>query len=857
MEIPLKSRPKVSTVDLVDDSKFNINPHAETMKPTPSAAIAITREPRTYLYHTETAVDDGDDIAHNNPKKYILARTYSESEANNFDEETGHRLFDDGKIRPTMSRTRSSQVEISELASKIYSRSHNEYIDNDIGALVGLEDEYIPGLDFGDMVYKWNHSDSDTNVTGMYYKDGNFADSQTTTASNTPLSRDASFLDLNKLHAQVAPQPIKLRNPLQHSRYSASKLSDYLRMKNQFTGAAALIPERGDSTSTVIEQTSDYPAKHKKLKSSSTLVSSAGNINYESILNSLPPNFNELPYSQRKKLVKSFSESIDYSQFSLFAKNYLSEGSSKASKSGSSIGTGNFTRRSRVSSSNTIAGRLLLSSSVDLQKLQDVPPKENVDERGAMVLGHKLGKIIGFGAWGTIRECVGAHGEMRAIKIVKSTRDFDSGSPKKSGGLDVLSNGSQSHIHQKHNPKILQVFKKEIQIWKQLHHSNILPLLQYLETEDSIFCITDRIFGGTLFEVVTNWGVYNSGCNNNVGDVHFLVESQVKRLRQTAEFTRQIVDALLYMHEELGIIHGDLKLENVLVDNLDKNNIKMVLCDFGMSRVYTTRLSRRSSRSSVPRDRDFDDAELMMRSKSSTADLRKPYKGGDSHRTRFLFTDDSKIGISNYFRAHGPALQSIDLTPTQSNDSLAFFHEMKTKEKLYVAEGIESNLPHSHIGSLPYASPELLLPSPPPLGPSADIWALGVLMWTMVVGKLPFQHPYEPRLRAMIASGKFNDDDLKKACLLMWVMSEKDDNELDVEGNAGIVTGKSFLTAAALDQTRDEQIDRLYHSWMRHNKKEFKWMYDVVRGCLEVNITKRWDLEMVHNSLRNYRDETR
>lgn len=856
MDIPLKSRPKVSTVDLVDDSKFNLPSDLEAVsKPIATAsAIAITRKPRTYLLEPENAInDDENNIIHSNPKKYKLTRTYSESETNNFDEETGHRLFDDGKIRPKMSRTNSSKAEIIELAPKIYSRSHNEYIDHDMGALVGLEDEYIPGLDFSDMVYKWNSNNSDQNIAGL------FTDSQATTASNTPLSRDASYLDLNQLHAQVSPQPIKLRNQLQHNRFSVSKLSDYLKMKNQPPAPTALIPERVDSTSTVIEPSSDYPNKHKKLKGSAAMVTSPGNVHYEAILNSLPSNFNELPYSQRKKLVKSFSESIDYSQFSLFAKNYLSEkvslASSRASKSGSSIGTGNFTRRSRVSSSNTIAGRLLLSSSVDLHKLQDAPPKENVDEKGAMVLGHKLGKIIGFGAWGTIRECVGVNGEIRAIKIVKSTRDFESGSPKKSGGLEALSNSSSSHIHHKHNPKILQVFKKEIQIWKQLHHSNILPLLKYLETEDAIFCITDRIFGGTLFEVVTNWGVYNSGCSNTLGDIQFLMEDQINRLRQTAEFTRQIVDALLYMHEELGIIHGDLKLENVLVDDLDKNNVKMILCDFGMSRVYTTRLSRRSSRSSAPRDRDFGDSELMMRSKSSTADLRKPYKGGDTHRTRFLFTDDSKIGISNYFRAHGPSLQSIDLTPTQSNDSLAFFHEMKTKEKLYVAEGIESNLPHSHIGSLPYASPELLLPSPPPLGPSADIWALGVLMWTMVVGKLPFQHPYEPRLRAMITAGKYNEDDLKKACLLMWIMSEKEESELDPDENAGIVTGKSFLSAAAIDQARDEQIDRLYHSWMRHDKNEFRWMYETISGCLEANITKRWDLEMINGALQKYKSQ--
>ena len=66
------------------------------------------------------------------------------------------------------------------------------------------------------------------------------------------------------------------------------------------------------------------------VKQKSAIDPITGDVNYELIINSLPQNFNELPYSQRKKLVKSFSESIDYSQFSLFAKNYL--GSSVGSR---------------------------------------------------------------------------------------------------------------------------------------------------------------------------------------------------------------------------------------------------------------------------------------------------------------------------------------------------------------------------------------------------------------------------------------------------------------------------------------------------------------------------------------------
>ena len=98
----------------------------------------------------------------------------------------------------------------------------------------------------------------------------------------------------------------------------------------------------------------------KARKKKSAIDPITGEVNYELIINSLPPNFNDMPYSQRKKLVKSFSESIDYSQFSLFAKNYLgsSVGSAKTLK-GSSSGTGiasassSLSRRNRVESQYT------------------------------------------------------------------------------------------------------------------------------------------------------------------------------------------------------------------------------------------------------------------------------------------------------------------------------------------------------------------------------------------------------------------------------------------------------------------------------------------------------------------------
>lgn len=700
---------------------------------------------------------------------YKLTRTYSETETNNFDADTGHRLFDDGRIRARPSRTVSPTrpaYSNSSSSSKLYSRSHNEYIDGDTSALVGLEDEYIPGLDFSDVLHHWTRASSE---------------------NSTPVSRENLYLDLNKLHAKVAPQPIQFRPHPFHKTHFAPKEQSEL---------------------------AEDPLKKKHKGSPSVVDPITGEVDFGAVLASLPSNFSDLPYSQRKKVVKLFSESIDYTQFSNFAKSHLSDrfslglGRTNRSENNSFTHNGSFTRKSRRNSANTVAGRLLaLSLSSDLKKL-DKAPKVNVDEKGAIVLGHELGKVIGYGAWGTIRECTSKAGVVRAVKIVKSIKDHD-----RSGKV--------------HNPKVLQVFRKEIEIWKQMHHDSILPLLDHTETEDTIFCLTNRITGGTLFEVVSRWGDFDNSVDST-GPFTFSIETQKCRLETTIHFTRQIVVALLYMHQELGVVHGDLKLENVLVDDSDPTNVRMILCDFGMSRVYAPRISRKLSWL-------VDDATLMARSRSSAVPTRKPYNGPESHNSRFLFADDLKVGISNLLRTHGPALQSVEMTPQASHTSLSEFHEFRSKHNQLAGEH-DADLPHLHIGLLPYASPELLNPLPPPLGPSADIWALGVLVYTMIVGKLPFQHPYEPRLRAIISAGKYSTKASRQACLMDWLIE-------DMTSQSG----------SMVDMRRKEQIEQCKQEWDSHDLAEFEGVENLIEGCLERDITRRWDLDLIADELRNPR----
>ena len=59
-------------------------------------------------------------------------------------------------------------------------------------------------------------------------------------------------------------------------------------------------------------------------------------------------------------------------------------------------------------------------------------------------------------------------------------------------------------------------------------------------------------------------------------------------------------------------------------------------------------------------------------------------------------------------------------------------------------------------GSLPYASPEMMISSTPFLSTAVDIWAYGVTVFVLHTGILPFNHTFQPKLQMMIAKGDWD-----------------------------------------------------------------------------------------------------
>eukprot|EP00117_Sycon_ciliatum_P035439 scpid65108/ scgid26867/ Hormonally up-regulated neu tumor-associated kinase; Serine/threonine-protein kinase MAK-V len=104
---------------------------------------------------------------------------------------------------------------------------------------------------------------------------------------------------------------------------------------------------------------------------------------------------------------------------------------------------------------------------------------------------------------------------------------------------------------------------REAYIMRRLNHPNIVRLYETMKTR-SLYClVTECAEGGELLMHV----------KNDHGAEKRLPESSAR------PFVRQLMSALQYMHE-MGIVHRDLKMENILLDKT-KKHIKIV--DFGLS----------------------------------------------------------------------------------------------------------------------------------------------------------------------------------------------------------------------------------------------------------------------------------
>jgi len=109
-----------------------------------------------------------------------------------------------------------------------------------------------------------------------------------------------------------------------------------------------------------------------------------------------------------------------------------------------------------------------------------------------------------------------------------------------------------------------QLLQNEIDIMAKVHHPHVVGLRAVFDTDTTLFIVMELVSGGELYEMI--------------------VERKTFSEKDTAHIISQVFSALEYLHG-VGIVHRDLKLENMLLT--DKDSLSVKVADFGLSKLYS------------------------------------------------------------------------------------------------------------------------------------------------------------------------------------------------------------------------------------------------------------------------------
>lgn len=381
------------------------------------------------------------------------------------------------------------------------------------------------------------------------------------------------------------------------------------------------------------------------------------------ILASIPKNFSSLSFSYRRKMLTDLLP--DNLKNNTEYKNHIVKIIKKNSASTS------------ASSS--------LSSNIFFAKRTPKKIEPDTNEMGSILLGTwRLGRVFNNGSFGIIRECFNVNDldNVKAVKIIPLNKSF----------------------------KCLENYKSEIIMWSKLKNECIVPLHDLKITTDYIFLLMPLYDEGSLFDRVKFW---------ETNRVDFL-----ERYTTIISYIKCVTEAIKYLHEN-NIHHGDIKLENFL---LDDNKPK--LCDFGMTNYDKNPTTRMLENVNTKIQNEIQSACKLL-SKNSSCSL----------------STSAESDISDPITGPMSGLKESTTCDTKTETTGNNCNNTDFKEH------------HINIGSLPYAAPELLKPCPSLVDCKADLWAFGILIYALVLLKLPFWHIYEPRLKLSILEGNWESEE--------------------------------------------------------------------------------------------------
>ncbi|KAI1402397.1 calcium/calmodulin-dependent protein kinase 1 [Hypoxylon fuscum] len=151
---------------------------------------------------------------------------------------------------------------------------------------------------------------------------------------------------------------------------------------------------------------------------------------------------------------------------------------------------------------------------------------------------YRFGRTLGAGTYGIVREADGPDGKV-AIKII----------------LKKNVKGNERMVWD------------ELEMLQRLKHPHIVRFVDWFESRDKWYIVTELATGGELFDRICEQGKFTE--------------------KDASQTIKQVLGAVDYLHNR-NVVHRDLKPENLLYLSKDPDS-DLVLADFGIAKMLDTK----------------------------------------------------------------------------------------------------------------------------------------------------------------------------------------------------------------------------------------------------------------------------
>ena len=329
---------------------------------------------------------------------------------------------------------------------------------------------------------------------------------------------------------------------------------------------------------------------------------------------------------------------------------------------------------------------------------------------------------------------------------------------KNTGDLYAIKVMNKRELYRKNQSQHIQA---ERRIMAHADSPFVVKMYYAFQSRNHLYIVMEFVNGGDLYSMIKTVGSLNE-------DV-------------TRVYIAELVLALAYLHEELHVIHRDLKPDNILIDS--HGYIKLI--DFGLSQIGVAErtATKRENMPQVSVDRPMKSNSSSQQSPESGSHSSLVGESFSPHENSSLASESVSSSITGSFTSSTVSLSSLTMLSQPDSSQLSsitfnsqngdrrsnhfFKSHFKTPNSLTTSSEEES-LSHtvlseaenrvmtrdpsllkqetrklhkrsnrlSRVGTPDYMAPELLLGTYS--GPANDWWSVGTIVYELLVGFPPF-----------------------------------------------------------------------------------------------------------------------